>query len=185
MSTQPKAYITEEQYLEIEERSEQPSEYFRGEMFPMEATIAHVMIKDNLLLVLARELTGSDCRAFSNELRIKVSETGLYTYPDVAIVCGKLQVAENDKNSVTNPKILIEVLSPTGEGYTKFLYYRSNPTFVEYLLIAQDRVRLEHYIKQSDGGWLMHETSDPDALISLESIPVRFKLSEAYRGVEF
>src|ERR1700733_11235334 len=128
MSTQPRPYITEEQYLEIEEKAERRSEYFRGEMFPVEtATFSHATIHRNLVLGLGRELSGSGCELWFSELRIRVLATGLYTYPDIVVICGKIQVSEDDKNSVTNPKVIIEILSPTTEGYDrgkKFAQYR-------------------------------------------------------------
>jgi Uma2 family endonuclease len=189
MSTQPKPYITEEQYLAIEERVEQRSEYLRGEMFPVEfATIPHATVHRNLVLAVGVQLAGSGCQLFFNELRVRVSATGLYTYPDIVVVCGKLEVSEKDKNSVTNPKVIVEILSPTTADYDrggKFVHYRSIPSFREYLLIAQDRMHVEHHTKLPDGGWLLHETSDGEAIVSLESIRVRFKLSDAYDGVEF
>jgi Uma2 family endonuclease len=186
VSTHPQAYITEEQYLELDEAAEQKSEYFRGEMFPIEASLAHGMITDNLLIALSKELGSSGCRAFSRP-RIKVSSTGLYSYPDIVIICGKPHIAEKRYDSITNPKIIIEILSPTTEDYDrggKFVRYRSIPSFTEYLLVAQDRIYAEHWIKQPDGGWLLHETVDPGATINLESVGARFKLSEAYPGVD-
>ena len=187
MSTQPKPYISEEQYLEIEERSEQKSDYFQGEMFPMEASIAHALINDNLIVILTQELSGSGCKAVSNKMRLRVSKTGLYTYPDLFVICGKMEVSERDRNSVVNPTVIIEILSPSTEVYDcgkKFAQYRSSPSFGEYLLISQDRVHAEHHKRQPDGGWLLHETSDGETIIFLESVGVRFKLSEAYSGVE-
>src|ERR1035441_283355 len=190
MSTQPKPYITEEQYFEIEESSEQKSEYFRGEMFPMEvATLPHATILPNLIMTLGGQLKGSGCRVYSNGLRVKVSRTGLYTYTDIVVICGKPEMFEKDKEkgTVTNPKVIVEILSPTTQTYDrgdKFVHYRSIPSFCEYLLIAQDRMHAEHHVKQPDGGWLLHEVSGPEGIISLGSIGVRFNLSEAYDGVE-
>ena len=97
-------------------------------------------------------------------------------------------VSEKDPGAIINPKVIIEVLSPSTENYDrgkKFVQYRSLPSLSDYLLIAQDRVYAEHHTKQPGGGWLMEETSDGDAIISLESAGVSFKLFEAYAGVEF
>ncbi len=188
MSTQPKPFVTEEQYLEIEERSERRSEYFRGEIFPMEATtVPHATIHSNLGSALLRELAGSGCRLFFGQLRVRVSRTGLYTYPDLVIVCGKPELSEKDPNSVTNPKVIVEILSPSTEDYdrgSKFDQYRSIPSFVEYLVVVQDRIYAGHWVKQPDGGWLLHDLSDGDATVFLSSIGVRFPMSEVYAGVE-
>lgn len=188
MATQPKPYITEEQYLEMEACAEQKSEYFQGEIFPMEATIRHVTINDNLLIGLARELSGSVCRAYSSKLRVRIPATGLYTYPDITIVCGKPELSPEDQESITNPKVILEILSPSTEDYDrggKFEQYRSMPSFCEYLVIAQNRIYAEHHVRQPDGGWLSHDITDGDTTILLESVGIRFRLSEAYTGVEF
>jgi Uma2 family endonuclease len=190
MSTQPKPYITEEQYLEIEEGSEQRHEYLDGEMFPIETcSLPHATILPNLIVTLVRELKGSSCRVFSSTLRVRVSRTGLYTYPDIAVICGKPEMLDKGKgkDTVTNPKAIVEILSPTTQTYDrgdKFVHYRTIPFLQDYLLISQDQVRAEHWAKQPDGGWLFHEISGPEAIIVLESIGVRFGLSEAYDGVE-
>jgi len=189
MATQPKPYITEEQYIELEERAERRSEYFRGEMFPVEfATIPHAVIHSNLVLKIGTQLSGSGCQVFFNELRVRVSPTGLYTYPDIVVVCGEPEISEKDKNAIVNPKVIIEILSPTTQSYDrgdKFAHYRSIPSFQEYLLIAQDRIHAEHHIKQGGGGWLLIETSDGDTTIAIETIGVRFQLSDAYTKVKF
>jgi Uma2 family endonuclease len=189
MSTQPKPYITEEQYLEMERRAEQRSEYLNGEVFAMAgASLPYVVINDNLVFVFRRGLAGRACRAYSRDLRVLIAESGLYTYPDLLVICGAPQIAEKDRNTVTNPKIIVEVLSPATADYDrgeKFMSYRSIPSFREYLVIYQDRVRAEHYVKQTDEGWLFHDIVNAEAVITLESIGVSFKLSEAYDGVEF
>jgi Uma2 family endonuclease len=188
MPTRTKAYISEERYIELEERAEQRSEYFRGEMYPMEtATISHGRIRSNMVFALRRELAESECEVFTGDLRISVSATGLYTYPDIVVTCGEPQVSEKDRNSVTNPKLIIEILSPTTADYDrggKFAHYRSLPSFTEYLLIAQDRIYAEHHTKQPDGDWLLRETTNDAKFISLESIGVGFKLAEAYTRVK-
>jgi Uma2 family endonuclease len=190
MSTQPKPYISEEQYFEIEETSEQRHEYLHGEMFPMEATsLPHAATHANLTAVLVGGVRGSDCRVYTNSLRLRVSPSGLCTYPDIVVICGKPEIYDKDrhKGTVINPKVIVEILSPSTQSYDrgdKFANYRSLPSFCEYLLVSQDRIHAEHHIKQPDGGWLFHEFSGPDAVITLESIGVRFNLSEAYDGVE-
>lgn len=189
MASQPNPYLTEEQYLEIERKAERRSEYWNGEMFAMAGgTARHADIKDGLVFVLRRELHGSGCRTYSSDLRVKTPATGLYTYPDLLVICGKLEYADDVKDTVTNPKVIIEVLSPSTELYdrgNKFVHYRSIPSFQEYLLVAQDRIYAEHHVKQSDGSWHSREITDAAATITLESLAIRFKLMEAYSGVEF
>ena len=112
------------------------------------ASYRHARIHSKLVVVIGRELSGSGCEVFFNELRVKVSPTGLYTYPDILVICGKPAFAANERDTLTNPKVIIEILSPTTEDYDrgrKFSHYRSIPSFCEYLLIAQDRIHAEHH----------------------------------------
>ncbi len=188
MATQANPYVTEAEYLAHERDAERPSEYFGGEVFPMEdVSIRHAVIISRLFAVLIRALEGSSCGVYSTGLRIGVSQTGLYTYPDLVVLCGKLEVSAKDRDTVTNPKVIVEILSPSTQDYDrggKFEGYRTIPSFQEYLVVAQDRVFAVHYVKQPDGGWLLHDITSEAAIVSLESIGVRFQLSEAYAGVE-
>jgi len=181
--------ITEEQYLEIERKAERKSEYFQGEMFAMAgANVSHGRINFNLVALLSRQLSGSDCEVLFSDLRVKVPATGLYAYPDVLVVCGELEFSDKHRDTITNPNVIIEILSPSTEFYdrgSKFVSYRSIPSFREYLLVAQNRTFAEHYMKQRDGGWLLHETSSGEESISLDSIGVKFALKEAYARVQF
>jgi Uma2 family endonuclease len=188
MATQANPFVTEEEYLAHERDSEQPSEYFGGEVFPIEdVSVRHVVIASKLFGVLIRALEGSSCGVYSTGLRIGVSQTGLYTYPDLVVVCGKLEFAAKDRDTVTNPKVIVEILSPSTQDYdrgSKFDSYRTIPSFQEYLVVAQDRVFAQHWVKQPDGGWLLHDITSEVSTVSLESIGVRFHLSEAYAGVD-
>jgi Uma2 family endonuclease len=188
MATQANPFVTEEEYLAHERDAERPSEYFGGEVFPMEdVSIRHSKINANLIFVFMRELAGSGCSVYASGLRIGVSQTGLYTYPDLVVICGKLELAAKDRDTVTNPKVIVEILSPSTQDYDragKFQSYRTVPSFQEYLVVSQDRVFAEHHVKQPDGGWLLHDITSEVSMVSLESIGVRFQLSEAYLGVD-
>jgi len=187
MSTQPKPFISEAQYLELERKADRKSEYLRGEIFAMAgASVTHVIINDNLVMLLGRELLGSGCRAFTRDLRLRIPTSGLYTYPDFMVICGAMERAELDPDTATNPKVIIEILSPSTENYdrgNKFADYRTLPSLCEYLLISQDQIHVEHHTKQPDGAWVLRETSDGEAMVVLESVGVRFTLREAYDGV--
>ncbi len=189
MSTQPKPYLTPEQYLEIERAAEHKSEYFSGEMFAMAGTtLAHAIINFNVAFALRMRLSGSDCSVVLNDLRLRVPKTGLYTYPDILVICGEPQLVDDRKDMVSNPTVIVEILSPSTQNYDrgdKFAHYRTMPSLRDYLLVAQDRMHAEHYVLQPDGGWLLHEMSDGEAILSLNSIGVQFKLAEAYARVQF
>jgi Uma2 family endonuclease len=179
--------LTSEQYLEIERKAERKSEYFNGNTYPMAGVgYAHVLINSNVGFVLRRGIA-SGCRVLSSSLKLCVKSIAFYTYPDLLVICGRPEFADHHKDIVTNPKVIVEILSSATQSYDrgdKFAHYRKVSSLRDYLMISQDRRQAEHWVMQSDGGWLFHEVSGADAIITLESIGVRFNLSEAYDGVE-
>lgn len=189
MSVQPKPYVTPEEYLERERATEEKHEYFQGEVFAMVgASFAHVTIVSNVNASLHSQLKGKSCQAFATDLRVNVSRTGLYTYPDAGVVCGEPEFGDKHRDTLLNPKILIEVLSPSTEAYDrgkKSAHYRTIESLTEYLLVAQDQLRIEQYIRQPSGDWLLHEVSGLDGSIRLPSIECELKLAEVYDRIEF
>ena len=182
--------MTPAEYLEIERKAEFKSEFYRGEMYAMSgATRWHVIISGNVLVTLHTQLRKRPCTVYSNDLRVLTrSDDGLYTYPDVVGLCGEPQFLDGQLDTLLNPEIIIEVLSPSTEGYDrgfKFQQYQSIPTLREYLLVAQDRCRMEQYVKQASSQWLYTETSDMNATLRLESIGCELPLAEVYLKVEF
>ena len=151
-------------------------------------TPQHSAITFNVAAALRRQLRGSPCRGFNGDLRIKVSETGLYTYPDVVVVCGEPQFEDAQVDTLLNPTLIIEVLSRTTEAYDrgkKFAQYRRLETLQEYLLVAQDQPWVERYLRQPDGQWLLSVTEELTGLLPLPSISGELRLAEVYRKVSF
>jgi Uma2 family endonuclease len=189
MSSQRTTLLTPEEYLEIERRAERKSEYFKGEMFAMAgASYAHVLIVDNLTHELKLRLKAGLCRVHSSELRLRVAPDGLYTYPDVMVICGDPQFADDRRDTVVNPVLIVEVLSESTEAYDrgkKFEQYRTLPSLREYLLVAQDAPRIEQWIRQPDDNWLRAETSGRDASIQLASINCVLPLAGIYDQIEW
>jgi len=189
MSSQPSTFLTPEEYLEIERRAERKSEYFHGEMFAMAgASYAHVVIVDNLNHELKVRLKAGRSRVHSSELRLRVAPIGLYTYPDVMVICGGPEFADDRRDTVVNPVLIIEVLSESTEAYDrgkKFDQYRTLPSLREYLLVAQDAPRIEQWIRQPDDNWLRAETSGGDASIRLASIDCMLPLAGIYDQIEW
>ena len=187
-STQPKTLITPEEYLEIERKAEFKSEYYQGEMFAMAgASIPHNRLVGNLFAGLHQQLRSRRCSVFSNDIRVFVALTGLYTYPDVVAVCGELQVLDTQKDTLLNPCLIAEVLSLSTEAYDrgrKFEQYQSIESFKEYLLIASDRMHIDLYARQADGRWLRASASRPDDSIELASIGCRITVAEVYENVD-
>jgi Uma2 family endonuclease len=144
MSTQPKTFISPEQYLAIERKAERKSEYFNGEMFAMAgASESHVLIVTNVVAELREQLRGRPYTVYSTDLRVKVSPTGLYTYPDVVVVCGQPQFADDQRDTLLNPTLIVEVLSESTQDYDrgeKFEHYRSIASFHEYVLIRSRQI---------------------------------------------
>lgn len=180
---------TPEQYLEMEEDAEYKSEYISGEILAMAgATPRHVTINNNIASELHSRFKGRPCNAYANDLRVTVVATGLRTYPDVVAVCGEPQFHPDDKNSLTNPTALIEVLSPKTETFDrgeKFAHFRRLESLQDYVLVSQDRMRVEHYARQPDGRWIFAELSEPSHRLDLMSVDCQIPLSEIYDKIRF
>jgi len=180
--------MTADEYLELEMRTEYRNEYVNGEAFAMSgASPRHVVLASNLLGGLAPQLKGSPCRALTSDLRIRTPDRGMYSYPDCVVVCGPMQIeTRNGAQTVLNPTLIFEVLSPSTEAYDrglKFEKYRSNETLKEYVLVSQHRILLERFAKQPDGSWQYTAHSDPDETITLSAVAASLKLSDIYDGV--
>lgn len=193
MPANPKQFLTPEEFLEIEEAAERRSEYFDGEMFLMVgASPRHVLIIDNTVIHLGVQIKRQRrCNVFSNDLRVQVSQTGLYTYPDVIAVCGETEFAKRARGkgrtgTLLNPTLIVEVLSDSTKDYDrggKFAHYRTLESLQQYVLIAQDAVHVEVISRQVDG-WLLTETDNREAVIALPSIECELSLTEVYDGYE-
>jgi Uma2 family endonuclease len=189
MSAIPKRRLTVEEYLAIERNAEHKSEFFNGEMFAMAgASREHNTIKDNLAGELFGRLKGGPCRPFSSDQRVLVEATGLYAYPDVIIRCGPGTYDDVDRDSLTNPTALIEVLSPSTERYdrgAKFRNYQQIPTLKEYILVAQDEPVCERFVRLPDGSWGLVSFVGLDAELTFTSVAASIPLADVYAGVTF
>lgn len=188
MSAHSETFVTEDEYLRRELEADYKSEYFNGEIFAMSgATEAHILIVTNLMRELSNKLRRRPCRIYSNDLRVRVSPTGLYTYPDVTVVCGERKFYEKQKDTLLNPTAIFEVLSKSTQDYDrgqKFEHYRTLDTLQEYITIAQDRVHVEHHARQSDNRWLLTEMNEPDAVLRLPSLDCEIALTDTYENIE-
>lgn len=189
MSTQAVPYLTPQQYLEIERAAEFRSEYLDGTMYAMAgASRSHGRIVGNAFALLHQQLEGRDCEPAVADQRLAIPSHHLITYPDVFVTCGPDQYFDDRKDTLADATLIIEVLSVStknDERRKKFFFYRSLPSFREYLLIAQDRVLVDHHIRQSDGSWLMREYTSLSDEIGLTSIACRLRLDAVYARVEF
>ncbi|MEX2167756.1 MAG: Uma2 family endonuclease [Pirellulales bacterium] len=189
MSTQPVPYLTPADYLAIERKSDVKHEYYRGEMFAMAgATREHGLITLNIGANIHAQLASRKCEVFTSDMRVKVDETGLYTYPDVVATCEQACFEDLRGDTLLNPQLVIEVLSDSTENYDrgkKFEHYRRIASLREYVLISQEEPHVELYSRQADGGWLLTEAKGLEATIELPAIKCRLKLAEVYAKVEF
>lgn len=189
MPAMPKPLLTPEEYLARERRAETKSEYLRGEVFAMAgASRAHNLITSNLVFTIGGQLRDRPCEVYTSDMRVKVSPTGLYTYPDVVVVCGEPQFEDAQADTLLNPKVIVEVLSPSTADYDrggKFTHYRRLTSLQEYLLVSQDRPLVEHYVRQSPDEWLLAERSSLQDHLDLPSIECRLPLAEIYLKVRF
>ena len=188
MSAVPKKLLTPQEYLAQERLAEFRSEYYRGEVFAMAgASWEHTLIKDNLAAETRGQLKGGPCRVLTSDIRVKVSPTGLYTYPDLLVVYDKPQFEDAVVDTLLNPRALVEILSDSTEKYdrgAKFAQYRQIASLQEFILVAQDRVLMERYVRQPDDTWVMTVFTDVNRAFEFASIPVRVPLTEVYSGVE-
>jgi Uma2 family endonuclease len=186
MSTLPNSFITPEQYLELERKAEFKSEYYNGEVFAMAgATRRHDDIVSQLLTSIGQHVRGKPWRMHTSDMRVQ-TPAGLFTYPDVTVVCGKREFADSKLDVLTNPTVLIEVLSPTTEVYDrgrKGKLYRQIPSLRHLLLIAQDRYEVEGYDRTADGSWAFFEAAGLNAAVELSFIGLRLPLADIYAGV--
>jgi Uma2 family endonuclease len=184
-----KPYLSPEEYLALERASETRNEYLGGEMIAMTgASRRHSLVTTNLIREIGQQLKGRPCEVLNGDMRVWVPSTGLYTYADVVAVCGEPALADGFFDTLTNPTLLIEVLSPSTQDYdrgTKFVYYRALDSLREYLLVSQNQPRVEHYLRQEDGNWLLSEKTDLAASIALPSIGCQLAMADIYDKVPF
>jgi Uma2 family endonuclease len=189
MSAVPKHYITPEEYLAIERKAEGKSEYYKGEMFAMAgASRQHDRIVANLIRRLGNALDGTKCEVYTSDMRVSVSATGLYTYPDATVVCGEAEFADEHFDVLLNPIVLCEVQSPSTQNYvkgTKYDHYRAISSLREYVVIAQDTLHIMHHRRRKDGTWVLRDIRDPDEKLKLSSVGCELSVADIYQNVEF
>jgi Uma2 family endonuclease len=185
----PKPKLTPSEYLAIERKAEFKSEYYDGEMFAMAgARFPHNSIKDNLIYRLGQQLNGGPCRTLSSDQRVKVDETGLYTYPDIIILCESPQFEDNEQDILLNPRVIIEIMSESTEKYDrgeKARHYKRIPSLREYILVSQYKPVVDRLVRLDNGSWNVTEFSGLNVTLEFTSVPAKVALSEIYRGVEF
>jgi Uma2 family endonuclease len=187
MSALARKRWTPEEYLEFERRSAEKHELFDGEIYMMSgASRRHNLIVFNIAATLGAQLKGRPCEAYINDMRVRIERRN-YVYPDVVVVCDPPHLEDDQLDTLLNPTLIGEVLSPTTEQYDrgrKSQAYRAVDSVREYVLVAQDRPYVERYVRQ-DAGWLLTEVTGLDATLTLESIGCTLPLRDLYERVNF
>jgi Uma2 family endonuclease len=178
---------TPAEYLARERAAATKSELINGHVYAMAgASRRHNVIVLNLAAEIRARLRGRPCEAYANDMRVKVARTELYTYPDVAALCGEPVFEDEVVDTLLNPSVIIEVLSDSTEKYDrgeKFAHYRRLDSLEEYILVAQDVCRVEHYARHGDS-WVLTEVSDPAATLRISSIDCSVPLADIYERVD-
>lgn len=187
MASEPVRLLTSDEYLALERGASHKSEFCQGRMFSMAgAGEAHVLIVSNVVAALHGQLRRRPCSVYSTDMRVKVSPTGLFAYPDVAVVCGEPLFDDGRRDTLLNPVLIVEVLSESTRDYDrgrKFEHYRRIASFREYLLMAQDACHVEQSVRQPDGRWLLSETDNPQDVLTLVTTSCRLAVADVYEKV--
>jgi Uma2 family endonuclease len=180
--------MTLAEFLELQERSEARFEYDYGHLIPVDSgTVEHHQIITNLGTAAVSALRPAGCTVLLSGMMVAVDPMGNFVQPDIVVICGNVEVAAK-RRAVTNPKILIEVLSPSTKDYdrgSKFQFYRQIHTLAEYLAVHQDRPLIEHHFRRPDGLWLTRDVAGLDSVLRLESIEFEIPLRAIYDSIVF
>ena len=188
--TEPTEYVSPEDYLRLERQAEVKHEYIKGKIRAMAgAGYLHNLICANLTIEIGSQLRGKSCSVVGSDQRLQILSGSAFTYPDLTVVCGKPEFNEEKKpDTLLNPTLLVEVLSPTTGQYDrsdKFMLYRQVPSLRQYLTLDSLSVHAELYTLDELGRWVLTETRDLAAVLDLASIGCQVPLAEAYAGVTF
>ena len=193
-----KPCFTVQQYLALERTSHERHEYLDGVIFAMAGeSLSHGRISMNLALIFGSQLKGRPCEAFIKDTKILsgpdapncLHKRGLFSYPDLVVICGEPESLDDKGDVLLNPKVIVEILSPTTESFDRVAkcerYQMYNPTLTDYLLVWQDKPQIERSSRQADGGWLVHRHIGLDASVPLPTIECQVALSDVYDRVVF
>jgi Uma2 family endonuclease len=181
-------FMTAEEYLALDRAAELRSEFLDGEIIAMSGgSVRHSRLQMNLGFQIRTALKGTDCEAFSSDLRVRVSSR-MYTYPDLSVVYGKLMLADGRQDVLLNPTVVLEVLSPSTEYYdhgVKFQRYREVESLQDYILVDQDQIRIEQFTRGDANTWTLRDYLRAEDVLRIASIGVSLPLAAIYERIEF
>ena len=179
--------ITEAQYLKMERAAETKHAFFDGEVIAIpNANVQYCTVARDVMVALHPQVRRRGHHIFAFDMRVKVTVSGLYTYPSIAVVCGEAQFEDAETDTLLNPTVIVDVHPRSTEAYDrgeKFEQYRKLPSLAEYLLISQAKPLIEHFLRQPDGKWLLSEYSAPSDVVELPSTGCRLALADVYEQV--
>jgi len=189
MSVAPQTRLSFEDWLAIERAAtDQRSEYVGGDIFAMAGgTEEHNLIVLNVGAELRNQLKEKPCRVYPSDMKVRIASDDVGTYPDVMVICGERQFVDERRDVVTNPTLIVEVLSDSSEAYDrgdKFRHYRNLPSLQAYLLLSQYRIQAELFLRQPDGTWSLSSYQDPSEAVPLRVVDAELSLAEVYDKVE-
>jgi len=182
-------FISHQEYFDMEEAAEYKSEYYHGEIFAMSgASFNHNIISGNTFALLHNSLDNSDCIVFNSDMKTEVDKERHYTYPDISIVCGDVEFAENRNDTVANPLVIVEILSDSTKDYdrgSKFTAYRNIASLKDYILIDQYAYHVEYFHKDESGKWSLDEFKNVNDTFKISSIDVELSMKKIYNRVKW
>ena len=188
MSFANSQHITDSDYLSTERNALDKHEFYRGEVYAISgATIKHNIIFSNVFGILSAKLYGSDCKPFGSDLRIHIPKNSLYTYPDISIVCGKIETTDSNFDTITNPAVIIEILSASTRDYdkgSKFTLYKDIISLNEYILIDSENISVEKYSRNNDGSWILTEYKTISQLFTIDTVNTTILLEDVYHSID-
>jgi Uma2 family endonuclease len=189
MLRRAKRVFSPTEYLAMEEVADYKSEYLNGEIFAMSGgTPDHSSVAVNMTIALGTRLAAKPCRVFNSDMRLHIKGNSLYTYPDVMVICGKIELVKRRNDTVTNPALIVEVLSESTRDYDrgmKFNLYKQVPTLQEYVVVESENPRVECYRRGADDQWVVEMIDDPGATVRLTSVACEIPMREIYRKVSW
>ena len=187
MASLPNYYLSPEEYLTLERQAEFKSEYIDGVIYAMAGgSERHNLIAANIIIAIGTQLRDRPCRVYPSDLKVRVPNSKRFFYPDVSVVCGEIQFADDERDVVLNPVVIVEVLSDSTAAFDrgkKFQSYQQIESLREYLLVSQDEYVVEHFLRQYDGRWLYTKAGGPDEAIALPAVGCRLALGDVYSKV--
>jgi Uma2 family endonuclease len=189
LKRKPTTRFTAEQYLALEEHSETKHEFYNGMIYDMAGGSAdHSLLQIRLGRMLDSQLENTPCRVFSSDMRVMSAESELYTYPDLSVVCGKIQFSPKSKTTITNPILIVEILSEStraDDRGDKFNFYKQLPALEEYVLVESERAHVEVFHRSSQAEWTIEMFDGLDAIAALHSVRCEIPLNQLYAKVSW